>query len=263
MASQKPRTRTTTTETIEELQDQAEADAREAAVMSGGPGDEGSDETFQPVDDLGNPADDLLSIDIGGTEYQVNKDAAEAYQVERTASDSAIQDLRGQMARAATAPEPVAPVIPETPDYSTTLFEDPNAVIAQLKEEIRSDVVNEVTSAYNADQGQKNFWDEFYETNADLQSTDILVKGVMQANWNTLAPLPTSQAGTKLAELARREILKITKAAKTPSRGDRSTTIEGASTPAAADAPANTGDQPVSLTDILKSRKAKRRAAAS
>ena len=145
-------------------------------------------------------------------------------------------------------------------DYATGLFTEPEEALKRLREEIKAEVKGEITTAYNAAESQKDFWTGFYKENADLADEKMIVNAVMTRDWATLKDLAPAAAAKKLAEAAKKELMRIS-GGKSPS-DDNARQVEGGSTKNSAPAGKKPDDDKVlSLSDIIKKRQEARRKA--
>lgn len=142
----------------------------------------------------------------------------------------------------------------EEPDWEELLFTDPKAAVALIKKTIRDEVIGEVSQSYRKDQGEKEFWGDFYAKNADLKEDDDLVKTTLQKNLGELADLPVAKAAERLAELTRERIMRYTGQAP---KGGKKAVTEGAGQPTAGKK-APEPQAALTLSDIIKARRAKR-----
>lgn len=194
---------------------------------------------------------ELVSINVGGQEFKVPKDQADAYTTQQT-------EYQRQLAEkpAAALPEPGAKKPDET-DYSDLLFTDPNTAIATLRKEIRDEVVGEVTVAYQREKGVDDFWSGFYRDNDDLKGTETLVKAVFNRDYPGLAGLPIKTAADTLAKSVRAEELSILKRHKGTTRRKNATeTLESGGIPAKAGEPEKEEEpkEPISISAAIRQR---------
>lgn len=142
---------------------------------------------------------------------------------------------------------------PQEPDWEELLFTDPKNAVALIKKSIRDELTNELTTTYKKDQGEKQFWDDFYKDHGDLKDDDDLVRTTLNKHLGELADLPVKKASEKLAELTRDRIMRYTNTTK----GGKKAVTEGAGQPS----PVKKAPEPnkvVTLSDIIKARRAKR-----
>lgn len=136
------------------------------------------------------------------------------------------------------------------------LFQDPKAVLAGLEDRIVSKVTTALTGTYKKDQGEREFWGDFYAKHPDLKADDDLVKATLQGNMSKLGGMPVSEAISSLAALTRD---RISRYAKTPRQRPQ---VESASPPSP---PPPKKEEPkvVTLSDVIRNRRAKRRGQAA
>lgn len=147
-------------------------------------------------------------------------------------------------------------------DWEKMLFDDTDNAVEELRKEITEEVTSKVRGEYQQDQSTKDFWNEFYRKNHDLDrdKDHDIVQTILNKNFNSLGDMPVSQAVDKLGELTRERIIQYT--GKKETKADRSSkaTAEGANAPSPKPAPKEE-DKVVTLSDIIRARKAKRSAA--
>lgn len=145
-------------------------------------------------------------------------------------------------------------------DYATGLFTEPEVALQKLREEIKAEVKGEITTAYNAAESQKDFWNSFYSENADLKDEKMIVNAVMARDWATLKDLDPKAAAKKLVEATKKELMRL-KGGKSDSDPD-ARQIEGGSNKNSAPSGKKEDDSKVlSLSDIIKKRQEARRKA--
>lgn len=163
-------------------------------------------------------------------------------------------------ARPAEKPAPVKEE-PE-PDWEDLMYKDPKGFVGVITDRIVKKVSADLGGKYTKDQGEKEFWTEFYAENDDLTSVEdkSLVRAVLNENINVLGDLPVSQAKKQLADLTRKRIMHYT--GKKP-KGDKGkkVVVEGAGGPRAPQKVVEKSNV-VTLSDLLKARRAKRAAKA-
>jgi hypothetical protein len=162
------------------------------------------------------------------------------------------KELRGMVN---TRPAPAAPK-PEGDgvDMTTLIFTDPEKAIARIKSDIR----NELTTAYNGEQKVNKFFNDFYKAHKDLdeEQDDWLVKATLNQH-PELYELPLKQARTKLGELVRDKMLGF---AKRAGNAPKPPALEGGDNrPAPKVKQEDDGDEkPKSLSQLTQERKAAR-----
>lgn len=146
-----------------------------------------------------------------------------------------------------------------TEDFDALLFSNPREALRLNNEKLK----RELRSEYTSNQGTTKFWDQFYEANADLKGDDDLVQSTLQKNMNELGNLPVSEAMARLAALTRDRIMGYMKKRKEP-RSSRAV-AEGANAPAGRGyvPDDDDGPKPATMSDMLKARRQRRRAAAA
>lgn len=148
----------------------------------------------------------------------------------------------------------------EEPDWDELLFKNPKEALKLHGERVRKQVTQELRSEYQRDQGTTEFWRDFYAANSDLKNDDDIVQMVLSANLGKLGGMPVPDAMTELADLTRKRIMAYSNR-KGRREGDR-TTVEGASAPSRRRAQPES-DKVVTLSDIIRNRRAGRRKASS
>lgn len=145
-------------------------------------------------------------------------------------------------------------------DYATGLFTEPEEALKRLREEIKAEVKGEITTAYNAAESQKDFWNSFYSKNEDLKDEKMLVNAVMARDWASLKDMAPEAAAKKLVEATKKEIMRL-KGGKSDSDPD-ARPIEGGGNKKSAPSGNSQDDSKVlSLSDIIKKRQEARRKA--
>jgi hypothetical protein len=137
-------------------------------------------------------------------------------------------------------------------DMDSKLFQNPTETLKGIEDRIVSRVSKEMKTSYNKDQGERQFWNDFYAAHADLRPDDDLVKATLQGNMSSLGGLPVSEAITRLADLTRDRIARY---AKEPRKRPHT---EGARPPTPTP-PKLEEDKVVTLSDLIKARRNKRR----
>lgn len=222
-----------------------------ATAMIGGPGQE----------DVPNPenppaASETREVKIHGRNFQVSADLAQTLEqrdreFDRTLNEKLAQRDRDIQQLRALLPKPEI----KTPGYDTLLFEDPNRAIQQIKQEIRA----ELSVAYDQDQKLQAFWRDFYAGNTDINPSDdgIIVRALLNEHLAELAPMRAEDAARSLADLTRKEILRISQKARVMSDGKDNvsrTTVEPASR-GLQNVPIRESAQPATLSEIIRHRR--------
>lgn len=161
---------------------------------------------------------------------------------------------------------PVEPVVrqPAEPedetDWDELIFKDPKQAVKLIKEQARKEITTELRREYTQEQGTNQFWTDFYNDNPDLKEDDDLVQTMLNSNLAKLGGMPVKKAMDELADLTRKRIMRYSNG-KGRRPGNRAV-AEGASPPRPG-RPAPDAEKVVTLSDIIKNRKANRRKAAS
>lgn len=203
-----------------------------------------------------------VEVEIGGKTVKVDKDTAAAIDAFKksvtdagVATKTQIDQLAAQVA--ALQPKPAAGEKKGT-DYGNLIFTDPDKAVQLMKDEIRAELNGQLAST-NA---QQEFWAEFYRENPDLKDADWLVKSVLAREFKNLEKLQVPEAIKKLSETVKGDILKLS---KKETKKDPKATLEGSNESTrekSKDDNAESKDSPSSISDVLKARKAARRAGA-
>lgn len=157
------------------------------------------------------PADapKLVTVKYGGREIQVSEDAAGALEAREAEFQRKLSEQGTELGQLRkfreTVQQTVTPPQRQEPDLDTLMFENPGEFRRRFQEQIK----NEVRQEYVRDQGERAFWADFERKHKDLEGEQDLARFVMQRHWGELEALPVSQAQGKIAELTRKEILRI------------------------------------------------------
>ncbi|WP_327209458.1 hypothetical protein [Rhizobium leguminosarum] len=87
-------------------------------------------------------------------------------------------------------------------EISDLMFVDPAKALALHAERVKAELRGE----YQRNQGQSQFWDQFYADNPELRADHDEVRLIINNHMSELAPLPVSKASAKLAEMAHEHI---------------------------------------------------------
>lgn len=115
------------------------------------------------------------------------------------------QTLEAERAADAQRVEQTQPVAGKK--VSDLLFEDPEKAL-QLHEQ---QIIERMKAEDRAKSEERQWWDSFYSKNKDLSEDRDVVMFTMNANWENLRTLHPDQAGERLAEYARKTILRFRK----------------------------------------------------
>lgn len=248
----------------------------DAAILKGGPGDPVAEAPQAqvseplPVQAPEPAAPEHVTVRLGELDVKLPPDQADAvrrlYETERTRSQQ-LEQLVLRQPQAAPAPAAPEPARPAT-DYGTQLFTNPNEVLAQIRreavEQARSEFqpIRQQLEEFRQQNAVKQFYSDFYQANADLRGSELIVEALATKNLDRLKTMSVDGARDELARLARQAELDVMKrrAVNAPAPPVQRTVIEGAS-PVPARAPTPTAAGHASLSETVKARRAARRAA--
>lgn len=93
-------------------------------------------------------------------------------------------------------------------DYGEEFYRDPKGAVDKLLGEVQQRINQTVVQSHTVAAGQRQFWDDFYSANQDLDPKEDheLVQLVLNSNMKALADLPVSEASQKLSELVEQKI---------------------------------------------------------
>jgi hypothetical protein len=221
-------------------------------VMRGGPqGD--PDAVFEDEDE-----DEQDDPDEG--QEPPKEKSLEEQMADMRAENARLTGLVEGISKAKPAPQP-APKKAEKPkrDWEKMLFEDTEKGVEALRQDIKEEILDEVRAGYVSDQGNKDFWRDFYDANKDIKKADDhdLVNALLHKHMDVLGDLQVDEAIKRLGDLTRERIMKYTGKTKKPADPKSKARVEGASEPSKK--PQKTEeDNVVSLSDIIRGRKTAR-----
>ena len=96
-------------------------------------------------------------------------------------------------------------------DDDSLMFTDTKAWKKKFAEGLRKEITAEISQSYNADQGQKTFWQNFYAKNEDLEDYKFIVNATLQENMAELKDMEVREASKKLGEYVREKIIEMSK----------------------------------------------------
>lgn len=216
----------------------------------------------------GNKAPDTEAqevVKIDGVDYSVDKATAKALREREKSFQRKLTEQAEDLKIRYSRPEPVPQANRHVADpdnvdgLDVMLFENPKEALKRLKAQI----VNDVTRAYQADQGERQFWTDFYAENADLTKYAKFVKAVFEEHFNEWVNLPIAKARKELAAVVREEIAELTKLQhredgdEEPKAPRRSAYVEGSGRFASAPKPTPKPEdkEPRTMVDILRERR--------
>jgi hypothetical protein len=145
------------------------------------------------------------------------------------------------------------------PNLDTLLFENPTKAL----EIHRQQIVNELTQKYEAEKRQQEFWRDFHSRHKDLDGDDLVIHAVAARNAAGLSTItdPVEMAD-KIADLSRREILRISNRAKSDTPDKTRAVVEGSSIAAPKLQPRPEAEEKGSLSQTIRDRRKARQEAA-
>lgn len=227
----------------------------------------------EPVEPLIGPADDTpiadtkpptVRVKLSGQEFDLTPDLSAALEAREQEFQRRMSEQSAELGRLRQQAPPPVTTRP-TVDYDSLLFESPTRALTQLRNEIKQEIFSEIGAAYRNDQDVRGFWATFYTENPELQDAHDIVEAVLNANMNSWADLPVSQARDKLATVVRDRVHKMAQRFGAKTEVDlpkgKASAISGGE-PAQRKAP-GPAPEPTSITSILRKRREARLAAAT
>lgn len=209
------------------------------------------------------------SVQIGGQQFQVPSDFAQAWRQEQQQSQGLrdeFQATRQELESMRGVHESLRRVFaPETqgPDLATQIYTDPNAAFQNLEDRI----VSRMQGMYQQDQTQQRFWSDFYTEHEELRNFDGLVRTTLQSNPALQQTPNTVEGRAALAKEVRSAAMAIAK----QFGGNRTPQLRavesGGGTSRTAPSTEPTGEdegetrQPMSINQAMKNRRDGRRQA--
>jgi len=231
-------------------------------------GENSDDVTNQEGPESGQP--EMVKVTIGGVEYNMPKEAADAYSVEQDAAANRMSQANDEHRDSL---ENVLNNNPATTDTSESsdlykeagelMFTDPEAAMKMLHNNVRQEVTQELTHDYNQDKAVTAYWTSFYNEHPDLPEEDALVRNIMSANWSAIKDLKGEQGRNIVADLTMKEMLRIGNKMNNNNNDNNTTSLEGNTNNTNNSMNVNTVDTPtkpvhLSLSAAIKKRKLQR-----
>ena len=172
-----------------------------------GAGDEGA-----PPDDAGTQPGDgegkWETVQVGSLNLEVDPDTAAQLREQLNALQ------RPAPREPSQAPQQQQPAQPDDPlaglgDVGTRILTEPAKVLREVYDLAVRDTQQSLRGEYRQTEALRSFWNDFYQENEDLAGERMLVNAVLQRDQAALAPLTPADAGQRLADAARRELLRI------------------------------------------------------
>lgn len=99
------------------------------------------------------------------------------------------------------------PVVQKSKKISELIFEDPDKALELHEQQI----IQKLKAQEQAKNAEKQYWDDFYTKNKDLNEDKDLVEFALGKHWNELKTLHPDQAMQKLAEYTRNTVVRFRK----------------------------------------------------
>lgn len=206
------------------------------------------------------PAQKKVKVKVGDTELETDESSAAVINALNKQTTDLYAYLKG-----ITNGQPAAkPAVKDDKkadyDWETELFVNPKEALSRLRAEIKAEVKEEMTGAYNAAESSKQFWTAFYNDHADLKEHDFYVRAILQRDYAQLENMPASEGATELAKRVKKELLKMSGGKSNSDEEHRP--LEGGSTRANAKSASQKPEDVVpSIGELIRRRQAGRRAA--
>lgn len=234
---------------------------RDAPFYVGGPG---LDTPVEPTEEPAQPTG--VKRIIAGKEYAMDPDTAAAFDqrerdFERRMSQQGTE--LGELRRIKQQVDGLkAQADPAQPTLDTMLFENPTQALEswwqQKEAKLRQD--------YQSEQREREFWTQFYKTHRDLDGEDLIVRAVSLRNASALSTITDAgDMSDKIADLSRREILRISQRTK-PDTDKSRAVVEGSSISAPKAPKGKSEDEEAkswSLSKEIRANRQRRREAAA
>lgn len=158
------------------------------------------------------PRPELVTIKYEGQEFQLPKEAAEAWQRRQEAFDRGFKTVKDELdAIRASMPQPPKPATPSEEEIreqlATRLLTEPDKVFAEWKDQMRK----ELTEEYQADVRTREFQAKFWGDNHEILPYREVFDGLLMKNAGSYIKegLTDQQAYERTADAVRKMILSI------------------------------------------------------
>ena len=150
---------------------------------------------------------ELVEVKLGEKTVKLDAATAEAVKAIQETAEAAGVTARQLQAKLDVANRPADKKdgSEEPYDYETNLFTDPKGALARL----RAEIVAEVEGKTNLKAAQKDYWDTFYQQNADLAGYRWVVDAVFSRDYATFGALTVGDSQKKLSETVKADLLKL------------------------------------------------------
>jgi hypothetical protein len=228
----------------------------DAEVLSGGPGIESPEPKESPA-----PVT-RKKVKLSGNEYEVDDALSAAIEAREAEFQRKLSEQSEEVGRARDIISKWKPietkseVKDEDEELAALMFENPKEAIKR----IRQTTVKEVEAKYNADQGQREFWQDFYAAHPELRHAGWVAQQVLTQNFESWRTLSVRASIEKLAVATKEQILALNQ--EGDEAAPRRTKVEGTG-----DAPSPKPEKkedktaPVPLTTLISRRREARRKA--
>lgn len=222
--------------------------------------DSDPDNPMDGVDpDTGKKVAKKVKVKVGDTELETDESSAAVINALNKQTTDLYAYLKG-ITGTPKAPEPKKEDKKADYDWETELFVNPKEALARLRQEIKAEVKEEMTGAYNAAESSKQFWTAFYKDHEELKEHDFYVRAILQRDYAQLENMPASEGATELAKRVKKELLKMSGGKSNSDEEHRP--LEGGSTRANAKNPSQKPEDVVpSIGELIRRRQASRRTA--
>lgn len=199
----------------------------------------------------GQPQPDLVDFAVDGEVYKLDARLAR-----RLAADVATPPAQPQYT---PQPQYQQPQQAPAPDLADLLFRDPRTAITRLKDEVRTEILQE----YQREKTQENFWSGLYRQDNNLrQIPREFINGVVVENQRMFQGLSDEQALGRVAQLVKEKIASFARLGQNtqPAAPTPPTYADGGATPAPAPQPQEGEDgMPQTISQVLRQKQEARR----
>ena len=239
--------------------DQDPAKDKDAEILVGGPGQDA------PVEDKKEPATPTgVEMTIAGQKYTLDPAIASALeererQFERKMSQQGTE--LGELRRLKQQVDALnqAQAAQAQPNLDTLIFENPTKALEMHRQQI----VSELTQKYEQEKRQQEFWRDFKSRHKDLEGDDLVIHAVAAKNAASLNTITDPiEMADKIADFARREILRIANRAKSDTPDKTRAVVEGKSIESPKPTPRPDTEEKGSLSQTIRDRRKARHEAA-
>jgi len=231
----------------------------DAAILQGGPGQDA------PVEEKKEPATPTgVEMTIAGQKYTLDPAVASALEERERQFERKMGQQGAELGELRRLKQQVdalnqAQAAQAQPNLDTLLFENPTKAL----ELHRQQIVSELTQKYEQEKRQQEFWRDFKSRHKDLEGDDLVIHAVAAKNVASLNTItdPVEMAD-KIADLSRREILRIANRAKSDAPDKTRAVVEGKSIEAPKPTPRPEIEEKGSLSQTIRDRRKARHGAA-